>query len=85
MIDSEELEQQMISRTSTYAELNPIQVMVCSWNMNAAKPESLTELDKEKIHEWLHGMENPDIIMIGVQEIVNLASKKFTASKSFES
>ena len=57
--------------------------MVCSWNMDAAKPEALTDWDVEKIHEWLNGMTDPDIIMIGAQEIIDLTSKAMSASMCF--
>lgn len=49
--------------------------------MDAIKPDALTESDVKKVHEWLNGMSNPDIIMVGIQEIVDLSSKTLTASK----
>jgi hypothetical protein len=49
--------------------------------MDAVKPEALSDWDVEKLHEWLNGMADPDIIVIGAQEIVDLASKAITASK----
>jgi hypothetical protein len=71
----------MIARVTDYSESQPVNVMICSWNMGAVKPDALTETDVEKLHEWLNGMKDPDIIMIGVQEIVDLCSKTLTASK----
>ncbi|KAI8091462.1 quinon protein alcohol dehydrogenase-like superfamily [Gilbertella persicaria] len=75
------IEQHMLTRVNDYCTFSPIQAMICSWNMDAVKPEALTDIDKEKILEWLNGMQSPDIIMIGVQEIVDLGSKTLTASK----
>lgn len=75
----------MVASVSEYSDSNETNVMICSWNMDAIKPEVLSEWDKEKIHEWLNGMSDPDIIMIGIQEIVDLGSKTITASKIHKS
>lgn len=64
-----------------YCDFEELKTMVCSWNMDAVKPEALTEADVEKIHEWLSGMSDPDIMMVGIQEIVDLNSKTLTASE----
>lgn len=71
----------MITHLSDYCDFSPLETMICSWNMDAIKPDALTESDVEKVHEWLNGMANPDIIMVGIQEIVDLSSKTLTASK----
>lgn len=71
----------MIASIPEYSDFKETTVMICSWNMDAIKPDVLTESDKEKLREWLHGLSDPDIIMIGVQEIVDLSSKTMTASK----
>ncbi|CEP10155.1 hypothetical protein [Parasitella parasitica] len=73
------LEEQMAAHVSDYCDFGELKTMVCSWNMDAVKPEALTEADVDKIHEWLHGMNDPDIIMVGIQEIVDLNSKTLTA------
>jgi hypothetical protein len=54
--------------------------MICSWNIDANKPEKLVD-EHEQIREWLKGMDDPNIIVIGIQEIINLESKKQTARK----
>lgn len=53
--------------------------MLCSWNVDATKPEKITDEDKIYVRQWLGAMENPDIIVVGIQEIVDLVSKKQTA------
>lgn len=55
--------------------------MICSWNIDANKPEKLVGQDDELVHEWLGEADKPDIIVVGIQEIVDLESKKQTASK----
>jgi hypothetical protein len=54
--------------------------MICSWNIDANKPEKLVE-EHEQIREWLNGMDDPNIIVIGIQEIIDLESKKQTARR----
>lgn len=53
--------------------------MVCSWNIDATKPEEITGEDERYVREWLSAMNDPDIIVVGIQEIVDLVSKKQTA------
>ncbi|KAK4517642.1 3-dehydroquinate dehydratase (3-dehydroquinase) [Mucor velutinosus] len=76
------LEEQLVAHMADYCDFNELKTMICSWNMDAIKPDALTDTDREKIHEWLNGMADPDIIMVGIQEIVDLNSKTLTA-KSF--
>lgn len=58
--------------------------MLSSWNIDANKPEKLTKEDDNEVRKWLGGMDNPDIIVVGIQEIVDLESKKQTARKSID-
>ncbi|KAG1112587.1 hypothetical protein G6F42_014699 [Rhizopus arrhizus] len=63
------LEEQMTAHMGDYCDFTKLETMVCSWNMDAIKPDALTESDVDKVHEWLNGMSDPDIIMVGIQEI----------------
>lgn len=53
--------------------------MICSWNVDATKPEQISEQDQKSVKEWLGALEDPDIIVVGMQEVVDLVSKKQTA------
>ncbi|CAO3615901.1 unnamed protein product [Mucor hiemalis] len=75
-------EQQMLAKIPDYSTSEDAKIMICSWNMNAVKPDALTDWDIEKLHEWLNGITDPDVIIIGAQEIIDLANKTMTA-KSF--
>jgi len=75
------VEEQMTAHMGDYCDFTKLETMVCSWNMDAIKPDALTESDVDKVHEWLNGMSDPDIIMVGIQEIVDLNSKTLTASE----
>lgn len=75
------VEQQMLAKIPDYSTSEDAKIMICSWNMNAVKPDALTDWDIEKLHEWLNGITDPDVIIIGAQEIIDLANKTMTASK----
>lgn len=74
-------DEQMKLLQRDYCEYRDARVMICSWNIDARKPDMFSPSDNEKIREWLGGMDDPDIIVVGIQEIVDLESKKQTASK----
>ncbi|KAI7869391.1 Endonuclease/exonuclease/phosphatase [Spinellus fusiger] len=79
-------DQQLQTHVRDYCTYREAQVMICSWNIDATKPDKLSGSEDDiKIHEWLHGMEDPDIIVVGIQEIVDLESKKQTARSLFAS
>ncbi|KAI9019267.1 Endonuclease/exonuclease/phosphatase [Phycomyces nitens] len=79
-------EQILHSHVREYCTYQDMEVMLCSWNIDATKPEKLANTDDDiKLREWLNGMRNPDIIVVGMQEIVDLESKKQTARSLFAS
>ncbi|KAG0178978.1 hypothetical protein DFQ29_002743 [Apophysomyces sp. BC1021] len=78
-------DQQLQEHTREYCTYRDARIMICSWNIDANKPEKLLGSDDEGVHEWLGGMDEPDIIVVGIQEIVDLESKKQTARSLFAS
>ncbi|KAJ2263194.1 hypothetical protein GGI01_000964 [Coemansia sp. RSA 376] len=71
-------------RTPDFAHVRDITVQINSWNIDAIKPEVLekTREDQHFLRSWLGalgGQQMPDIIVIGLQEVVDLESKKMTA------
>ena len=74
----------MRMRQSEYCSYRDLRVLLCSWNIDACKPADLdSSEDAHFLDEWLTTMENPDIVSIGIQEIVDLESKSQSASTSF--
>ena len=53
-----------------------------TWNAGAAKPSELKFRERESnfLRELLDLPESPDIIVFGLQELVDLEDKKLTAS-----
>ncbi|RCH93218.1 hypothetical protein CU097_012769 [Rhizopus azygosporus] len=74
---------QILTRSNEYCTYDEAKIMICSWNIDANKPEKLTKEDNNEVRKWLGGMEDPDIIVVGIQEIVDLESKKQTARSLF--
>ncbi|KAJ2090483.1 hypothetical protein IW140_002715 [Coemansia sp. RSA 1813] len=75
---------EMRRRTHEFAQMRDITVQINSWNIDAIKPEHLEKSrdDKEFLREWLGASSNPhgpEIIVVGLQEVVDLESKKMTA------
>ncbi|KAI8364663.1 Endonuclease/exonuclease/phosphatase [Radiomyces spectabilis] len=76
---------QLEKHVRDYCSYRNVRVAICSWNIDANKPEKLVGNDNDKIYEWLGQMDDPDIIVVGIQEIVDLESKKQTARSLFAS
>ncbi|KAJ1953065.1 hypothetical protein EC988_003206, partial [Linderina pennispora] len=71
-------------RTQEFANVRDISVQICSWNIDAIKPEALESSrnpkDREFLRTWLSSMESsPEIVVVGLQEVVDLESKTMTA------
>lgn len=75
------IDQKMQMYQGDFCRERDTRVLICSWNIDANKPEKLTASDDKLVREWLRGMQDPDIIVVGIQEIVDLESKKQTARK----
>ncbi len=76
----------MVEREQSYCVFRPLRLLVCTWNIDAAKPDSLTGSHNVTfLHNFLTsshgGGGTPDIIVFGFQEVINLEDKKLTASE----
>lgn len=77
----------MVDRSKEYCQWRDLKVLICSWNIDASKPAAQDVnggSDRRLFEAWLTSMDQegpPDIISVGFQEIVDLESKKMTASK----
>lgn len=73
----------MSNREEEYCNYREIKVLICSWNIDASKPSELEQsADGLKfLRSSLTSTKSPDIIVIGFQEIIDLESKKQTASE----
>ena len=69
-------------REAEYCSYDDISLFIGSWNIDACKPEHLEQRpdDKYFIDKWLATVpEGADVVVFGLQEIVDLESKKIAA------
>ncbi|KAI8143722.1 Endonuclease/exonuclease/phosphatase [Fennellomyces sp. T-0311] len=76
-------DQRMKELEETYCDYRPTRIQISSWNIDALDPESIMGQDKTLLDEWMTSMRDADIIVIGLQEIVDLESKRQTARTLF--
>ena len=65
----------------TYCDYRKTRIQISTWNIDALSPDTITGQDKKLVEEWLTSMRDADIIVIGLQEIVDLESKRQTARR----
>lgn len=76
----------MLTREESFCTFRPLKMLICTWNIDAAKPESLTGTNNVTFFQRflatpaLEGSQ-PDIIVFGFQEVIDLEDKKLTASE----
>jgi hypothetical protein len=74
-------ESELLKREASFCTFRPLNILMCTWNLDDATPDMLTGSENTgffKAH--LQSMENPDIIIFGFQEVVDLENHKTTAS-----
>lgn len=73
----------MVIRQPDYCSFREVKILLCSWNIDSAKPTDLNEtpLNARFFEECLRSVDSPDIIVFGFQEVIPLTDKKLTASE----
>ncbi|KAI8905732.1 Endonuclease/exonuclease/phosphatase [Powellomyces hirtus] len=79
------LENQLRLREHECCTYRDLKLLICSWNLDASKPAELEESRQPEnvgfLKRWLSAEDQPDIIVVGFQELVDLESKKVTAKQ----
>ncbi|KZT51822.1 DNase I-like protein [Calocera cornea HHB12733] len=72
---------ELLKREEEFATFRPINVLLCTWNVDAAKPEMLTGTAENAtfFEQVLHSIDAPDIIVFSFQELIDLENRKLTA------
>lgn len=73
---------ELLKREREFSTFRTINVLVVSWNVDAAKPEALTDdsANLTFLHDALTSVSPaPDIISFGFQELIDLESRKMAA------
>jgi hypothetical protein len=75
----------MEDRQADFCHFRDIKVLVCSFNIDNAKPSDLsgTEENVTFLDQLMQSVDSPDIIVFGFQELISLTDKKLTASAYF--
>jgi hypothetical protein len=73
----------MLNRQADYCTFRQVKLLVCSWNIDSAKPHDLSGTVENALflEQVLGSVESPDIIVFGFQEVIPLTDKKLTASE----
>ncbi|KAB8360950.1 hypothetical protein FH972_024682 [Carpinus fangiana] len=75
------LDDYMHTNQAHFCTYQAVSALVLSWNAGASKPSDLKYKQKDDnfFRELLHSSPSPDIIVFGLQELVDLEDKKLTA------
>ena len=74
-------EAELLKREASFCTLRPLNILMCTWNLDNAKPDVLTGPENTSFFvTHLQSMESPDIIVFGFQEVINLEDHKLAAS-----
>jgi hypothetical protein len=74
-------DQELQKREASFSRFRNLTLLVISWNIDAARPDALADdpRNAEFLREALQSVDSPDIIAFGLQEIIDLESRKMTA------
>lgn len=77
-------DKQLTARQSSFCTFRPVNVLICTWNIDSAKPTDLngSVANARFLEDVLRSVDSPDIIVFGFQEVIPLTDKKYTASTS---
>lgn len=75
----------MQRRERQYSTYREVKVLICTWNIDSAKPDTLAASvgnreNAKFLDNVLGSVDSPDIIIFGFQEVIDLENKKLTAS-----
>ncbi|EWC44995.1 hypothetical protein DRE_06275 [Drechslerella stenobrocha 248] len=87
MMEDDWLEEEMQKRDIEFCDFRQLKTLICTWNAGASKPIDLRNHrgDDQYIASVLSSCEgDPDIIVFGFQELVDLENKKLTAKSIFK-
>ncbi len=71
-------------REATFCMYHPLSIEVCSWNIDSRKPSDLEADDPAGIlfiEKWVSSRSDPDVIVIGFQELVDLELVRYPETK----
>ncbi|KAH9843545.1 DNase I-like protein [Rhodofomes roseus] len=81
LLGTQWVDQELIKREAEFSTFRAVKVLVVSWNLDSAKPETLTGTPENInfLNDALKSVDDPDIIAFGFQELIDLESRKMAA------
>ncbi|KAG8855867.1 hypothetical protein FRB96_006689 [Tulasnella sp. 330] len=80
------IENELMKRESEFCSFRPVKMLVCTFNIDAAKPDALATYAGDSgvdnanfLENVLRSVDSPDILVFGFQEVIDLESKGLTA------
>lgn len=65
----------------SFSKFRDLRLLIVSWNADSARPDTLSgdAANINFLHDVLHSVDSPDIISFGLQEVIDLESRKMAA------
>ena len=79
--EEHDVEQELLKRETEFSTFRNMTALIVSWNVDSAKPDTLTGPTENVnfLQDVLQSMDPPDIIAFGMQELIDLESRKMAA------
>ncbi|OCH87674.1 DNase I-like protein [Obba rivulosa] len=81
LLGTDWIDQELLKRESEFSTFRKLKVLIVSWNVDSAKPDQLTGPPENVnfLHDVLTSVDSPDIISFGLQELIDLESRRMAA------
>ncbi|EKM58956.1 uncharacterized protein PHACADRAFT_249089 [Phanerochaete carnosa HHB-10118-sp] len=81
LLGADWIDQELMKREHEFSSFRDLNVLVVSWNLDSQKPDALVGAPENVnfLHEVLTSVDAPDIIAFGLQELIDLESRKMAA------
>ncbi|KAI0759751.1 DNase I-like protein [Trametes elegans] len=75
------IEQELLKQETEFSTFRDMKILIVSWNVDAAKPDMLTGSAENVnfLNDVLQSVDSPDVIVFGLQELIDLESRKMAA------
>ncbi|KAH9931392.1 DNase I-like protein [Amylocystis lapponica] len=81
LLGTDWVDKELLKRETEFSSFRDMNVLIVSWNVDSAKPDQLTGTadNINFLQDVLTGVDSPDVIAFGLQELIDLESRKMAA------
>ncbi|EMD31787.1 hypothetical protein CERSUDRAFT_127167 [Gelatoporia subvermispora B] len=81
LLGTDWIDQELLKRETEFSSFRQLKVLIISWNVDSAKPDQMTGAQENVnfLHDVLTSVDSPDIVSFGLQELIDLESRKMAA------